>query len=224
MSGEELFLVCLRNGQESAWLEFVRRFHPLIASVVLRVARQWGQASPAVVDDLVQETYLKICADRSRLLQNFQPTHKDAVYGYVKIFTANLTQDYFKGLSAKKRGGSAATGSLEVEVGKDGPREPESATISLERNLLVGQIAACLDGVVSGPTGERDSRIFWLYYRSGLAASEIAALPTIGLSTNGVESTILRLTRIVRQKLTSPKQTESVKKGFIEGIRPSESL
>jgi RNA polymerase sigma-70 factor, ECF subfamily len=224
ISAEELFLTCLRGGEESAWLEFVRRFHHLIASVVLRAARQWGQGSPAVVDDLVQETYLKLCGDRVRLLQNFQPTHKDAAYGYVKIFTAHLAQDYFKSLRAKKRGGSATTSSLEVEGSKEGPREQEPGASMLERNLLIRQIATCLENAVSSPTGERDRRIFWLYYRAGLAASEIAALPTIGLSIKGVETTILRLTRIVRQKLISPKQADSPARESAEGIRPAESL
>jgi len=41
-------------------LEFVRRFHPLISTVVLRTTRNCGQLTPTLLDDLVQETYLKL--------------------------------------------------------------------------------------------------------------------------------------------------------------------
>lgn len=224
LSPEELLVACLRGGEESAWVEFVRRFQPLIARVALRVARQWGHASATIVDDLVQETYLKLCADRCRLLQNFQPAHKDAAYGYVKVFTANLTHDHFKASSAKKRGGTSTTGPLDAEARNDGPPEPESPHFIAERLLLVGQVAAFLKGAVCGSHGERDRRIFWLYYRAGLAASEIARLPTIGLTTKGVESTILRLTRIVRNELIPASRPEPQASEPIEGKRPAESL
>jgi RNA polymerase sigma-70 factor, ECF subfamily len=62
----ELVLCCLRTGGELARTEFVRRFQPLISRVAFRVTRQWGQACSSVIDDLVQETYLKLCADRFR--------------------------------------------------------------------------------------------------------------------------------------------------------------
>ena len=44
--------------------------------------------------------------------------------------------------------------------------------------------------------------MFWLYYRVGLTANAIAALPSIGLSMKGVESTILRLIRLLRQEIS----------------------
>ncbi len=96
LSAEELALTYFRSGDEKAWSEFVRRFHPLIARVVLRVARQWGETSPQAVDDLIQDTYLKICSERERLLGSFTSPHADAIYGFMKVFTANLVHDHFK--------------------------------------------------------------------------------------------------------------------------------
>jgi RNA polymerase sigma-70 factor (ECF subfamily) len=224
MSAEELLLACLRDGDESAWLEFIRRFNPLIASVVLRVARQWGQASPDVVDDLLQETYLKLCERRFYLLKQFRSGHQDAIFGFIKVFAANLAQDHFKAGHAQKRGGSAETSSLGVDVvaAEATRKEPEAAT--LDRSLLLGQVAACVKTVAAGANAERDCAIFWLYYRAGLPASAIASLPTVRLSTKGVESTILRLTRAVRQELTAPKQKDASTGKAVEGIRPAESL
>jgi RNA polymerase sigma-70 factor, ECF subfamily len=220
----DLVVHCLRTGEELAWIEFVRRFQPLIASVALRVARQWGQTSSSVVDDVVQETYLKLCTDRLRLLRNFKSSHKDAIYGYVKVFAANLAHDHFKASHAQKRGGAVETASMNDEAGAECTARMQPTDIILERNLLVGKVAACLEGIALGQTGDRDRRIFWLYYRAGLSASAIATLPTIGLSTKGVESTILRLTRAVRQRLTARIKQAPASSGASEGISSENSL
>jgi RNA polymerase sigma-70 factor, ECF subfamily len=223
VSSEELVLACLRKGDEEAWVEFVRRFQPLIASTVIRVARQWSDTSPDLIDDLVQETYLKLCSDRLRLLQNFKSRHEHAIYGYIKVFTTNLIHDHFKASHSKKRGGSALMTSVENEL-LDRSREPvRAAEAPLDRVLLIQQVDACLQAMTSGPTSHRDRMIFWLYYRAGLAASAIAALPTVGMSTKGVESTILRLTRRVREHFASEKRP-AFPGGTSEGIRSTESL
>ena len=47
----------------------------------------------------------------------------------------------------------------------------------------------------------RDRAIFWLYYKQGLSAKAIAGIRTIGLSVKGVESTIGRMVRLLRQKM-----------------------
>jgi RNA polymerase sigma-70 factor (ECF subfamily) len=222
-SPEDLALACFGSGDEAAWLEFVRRFNPLIARVVLRVARQWGEASPHVVDDLIQETYVKICSERKRLLQSFTSAHKDAIYGFIKVFAANLAHDHFRASRAEKRGGSIGNTvqSNDVDVAA-------SATLSrcsealFERKVLIRQIDACMKSLSSGPYAERDQRIFWLYYRVGLAASAIAELPSIGLTTKGVESTLLRLTRQIREQLVERVAPGTANR--TEGIRPTESL
>jgi len=159
------------------------------------------------------------------LLRSFQPLPEQAVFGYVKVFAANLAQDYFKASRAKKRGGSYTTDSLEVQTEKEGVQELRSTAAIVERKVLVDEVSACLDQIVmSSPSSQRDRRIFWLYYRAGLAASEIAALPTIRLNTKGVESTILRLSRMVRQRLAMSRQPDARTAGPIEGIGHTESL
>ena len=221
---DELVLVCLQAGDEQAWAEFVRRFHPLIARVVVRAARRWGEDSPQVIDDLVQDTYLKLCAERSHFLQNFKSAHKDAIYGYIKVFTANLVHDCLKASHSQKRGGATITTSIDDEEPSRSLMTSVPASATMDRTLLIQQVDACLQIVASGPSFERDRRIFWLYYRVGLTASAIAALPTIGLRTKGVESTLLRLTRQIRQRLSTRKEQESHGEISNEGIRPAESL
>jgi RNA polymerase sigma-70 factor (ECF subfamily) len=224
ISPEELVVACLQTGSEGAWREFVRRFQPLIATVALRIARRFGESSSEVVDDLVQETYLKLCSNNGSTLKDFRSTHPDAIFGFIKVFTANLAYDHFKASLAQKRGGKY------VCVPADDERHGQLLTSALNsaeqlnKKILVQEIAACLRAVDSGPNAKRDQRIFWLYYRTGLSASAIAALPGLGLNVKGVESTLLRLTRQVRERLVSEKLDPSETEGGAKGIRPAESL
>lgn len=223
ISAEELALICFRSGDELAWAEFVRRFQPLIASVAIRVARKWGDTSPQIVDELVQDTYLKLCAERTHLLEKFKPRHKDAAYGYIKVFTANLVHDRFKSSRAQKRGGRADTGSVDCDLATKGvPTQP--ILEALERKILLEKVAHCLEKVSSGQKAERDRQIFWLYYRVGLTASAIASLPTVGLGTKGVESIILRLTRAIRQELAARSQGGPSDSHNLEGMSPENSF
>jgi RNA polymerase sigma-70 factor, ECF subfamily len=222
LSAEELALTCFRGGDENAWSEFVRRFHPLIARIALRVSRQWGERSPQVLDDLVQDTYVKICSERERLLQTFTCSHADAIYGFIKVFTTNLVHDHFKASRAEKRGGASINNAIEITDVAPLVANSKGTEALFERNVLIQQVDACLKGLSSGSCSERDQRIFWLYYRAGLAASAIANLPSIGLTTKGVESALLRLTRQIRQRLVEKVNARGPH--GTKGIREAESL
>jgi RNA polymerase sigma-70 factor, ECF subfamily len=222
LSADELAIACFQVGDEPAWAEFVRRFHPLIAGVAFRVACKWGETSPQVIDDLVQDTFVKVCAERAHLLRNFRSSHKDAIYAYMKVFAANLAHDYFKAQKTRKRGGGNAAGAFTHKKDWDEFPDSKAAESAIERDLLIRQIDTCLKVIAAGPNSDRDRKIFWLYYRVGLSARAIAAFPAVGLTTKGVESTIARLTRQVREQLSGSIK-ESRLRGS-EGIGPEESF
>lgn len=217
LSAEDLVLACTETGDAAAWEEFVRRFHRLISTVVLRVSRRWGGSSPQLIDDLVQDTYLKLCADDCRLLRNFKPHHPDAFFGYLKVVTANLVHDHFKAKHSGKHGSGVAEVADEASISTAANSPSGSATArNSERRILLMELDTLLRELAQGPHWGRDQRVFWLYYRMGLTASAIAALPSIGLSTKGVESTILRLTRLLRQEMDASRRRpgEHEPKGF----------
>jgi RNA polymerase sigma-70 factor, ECF subfamily len=204
ISIEELVRRCAASSSPEAWEEFVRRFHRLIATVTLRTASRLGDASKQTVDDLIQETYLKLCADHFRILRSFEQQHPDAFTGYVKVVTANVVRDHFKSFHTKKRG----AGHLEqIEddfvpaAGEDSAGSPKS----IERAVLIQEITCHLDICLAGPDQERNRQIFWLHYRSGLSARAIADLPGIGLTTKGVESIIMRITKDLRERMVEPR-------------------
>jgi RNA polymerase sigma-70 factor (ECF subfamily) len=223
ISPAELIHICAESNDAQAWEEFVSRFHRPICLSVMRIARQCAEASRQIVDDLVQETYLKLCSNECRLLHDFALQHPDAISGYIKTIAANVVHDHFKSVYSQKRGAGKAQEAAE-EV------DPGSSTGSLgspgamERQILLKEIDQCLGNCSVGPDQERDRVIFWLYYQQGMSAKSIAALPTIGLTAKGVESAILRLTRLVREHILefrseSPAAQEASQKGF----RPAKS-
>src|SRR6516165_12566615 len=133
LSAEDLVRACSQTGDSAAWEEFVRRFHRLIATVALRVARRWGDFSPQAVDDLIQETYLKLCASNFRILRSFKSQHPDAFYGYLKVVTANLVHDHCKTAHSLKRG----SGTVEVTADPQITSQAGATAKSSERGILL---------------------------------------------------------------------------------------
>jgi RNA polymerase sigma-70 factor, ECF subfamily len=200
MSLEQLIQACAESGNAEAWEEFVRHFHSLIAAVVLRTSRRWGATSMSLVDDLIQETYLKLCADRKRLLAEFKPNHPDAFYGYLKVITANVVHDYFRAQHSHKRGLGQQEASIDEITGYTATARTERDG-DVHRDILLREVDSALCGGLSGDEQIRGRTIFWLYYRYGLTAPAIARLPSISLSVKGVESVLHRLTKMVREQL-----------------------
>jgi RNA polymerase sigma-70 factor (ECF subfamily) len=223
MSAEELIRACAELGDGAAWQEFVRRFHRPVSLSIVRTAYQWGVIPQQVVDDLVQETYLKLCADKCRLLRDFALQHPDAVTGYIKTIAVNVAHDHFKSFHSQKRGSGEIIQLLE-DVEPPAQSGDMGGQAAIEREVLLKQIDHYLETCSEGPDQERDRVIFWLYYQQGMSAKDIAALPTVGLTAKGVESAIFRLTRMVREQVAGLRYQASVSSQPGEkGFRPAES-
>lgn len=202
----------------------MRRFHRLIASVVLRTASRLGNASSQTVDDLIQEIYLKLCSDNFRLLRQFDQRYPDAFLGFVRVVAANVVRDHFKSSNTKKRGANQ-TGTITEDAQPAIREECTGSPRSMERAVLINEVERHLDLCISGTDRDRNAMVFWLYYRAGLSAGAIAAMPELGLTTKGVESLILRITRELRQRMTASQPGQSkVTRDPGEGILPSESF
>jgi RNA polymerase sigma-70 factor (ECF subfamily) len=221
-STEELVRACAEKANNEAWAEFIYRFRKLIAYVILRIARRYGETSGAHVDDLIQDTYLKVCSDNCRLLREFEPRHPDAFLGMLKVTAVNVAHDYFRARRSAKRG----SGISECELSDVDMFVPDSHSLepaNIEREILLREIDAILRGA-SSPANARDREIFWLHYRQGFTAKAIAAISTYKLTTKGVESILYRLTGYVRTRL-GKKGSDAGKLGVqSEDIRLSNTL
>jgi RNA polymerase sigma-70 factor, ECF subfamily len=101
----ELLRACAEGRDPAAWREFFARFHNVIASTVIRSCTSSGKTQPELVDDLIQDTYIKLCAQSCQALRQFTPDHPDAIFGYLPRVAHSVVLDYFRSKPAAKRGG-----------------------------------------------------------------------------------------------------------------------
>ncbi len=199
LSAQELVQLCLDHNQKAAWEEFVRRYQPPVACAVRRSVRRWVTPSPALVDDLVHDTYLKLFANDFRALREFDFQHENAVFGFLRTVASNVVMDHFRGKGSKKRGGLQEDVSLD-EAPSFVPASHNTVQ-KVDREITIREADEVLKSQSSDPNFVRDYCIFWLYYRHGFTAKAISQLPSIGLKVKGVESTLLRLTKLVRSRM-----------------------
>ena len=206
----ELIRACVESDRIEAWLEFVNRFRRPIGLSALRVAQRWSENPYGHVEDLIQETFLKLCADRCERLHRFAVHHPDSVEAYVRTVALNVAIDHFKALRSQKRGRGEVAQMHEL-------LEPRAHSSSLggpdaiQQSLLLREIDQHLQNGTSSPRKIRDRLIFWLHYQQGMSAEAIASVPAVGLNAKGVESALRRLTILVRKCVTAPPVEEKGK-------------
>ncbi len=96
LSCDELLRACADPENTEAWQELVRRFNTLITVTVWRVASRYGFSRSSIIEDLVQDTYTKICDKNFRLMRAFKSDHANACYGMIKTIARNVAIDYFR--------------------------------------------------------------------------------------------------------------------------------
>lgn len=205
MTIAQILDACLQSKDESAWVQFVARFQPLIAASIFRVTRRHGYSNPALVDDLIQETYLRLCKDNCRALRSFEARHEDAILAYLKVIATTVALDYFRARSTQKRRDEVESDGALPDVG--------ISSASIEQAALLEQ----LDQQLAVSETMRDRTIFWLHYLQGYTAKDIADVTSIGLTQKGVESCIYRLTKSLQVAVGRPS-------GFRTGEPPQNTL
>ena len=199
LSSDGLIKACVGSDSAAAWVEFIRRFQPLIAKVVGRTARRhWLHAPPHALDDLIQETYLKLCENQCRLLREFHSHHQDSFYGFLKVVAASVVLDHFKSERAQKRDASQTDSLSERDLL---PRPSATGPLSTENLVALNEIDGILRKLYKGETLVRNRAIFWLHYREGMTAQAIASIPWIKLNTKGVETALRRMTLLIQSHI-----------------------
>jgi RNA polymerase sigma-70 factor, ECF subfamily len=209
---QDVLRLCTEQSTAESWEELVNRTLPLLRGAIRRTCQRYGLNPAEVADDLLQEAYLKISANRGEILQKFVMEDAEAVYPYLKVVAVNLVTDYCRSKEAARRRASQ-TVPLQTEVMGAEPIGQTSKEI--EKTLLLGQIDHILVQHVRGPTAKRDRSVFWLYYRQGLTSKAIAAIPGVELSTKGVETLIFRLTKAVRTEIAVGRSNKAGTEGKV---------
>ena len=194
----ELLQLCLSTDGQEQWRELVCRTQPLIAGVIINTVRRWKQPAPSLVDDLIQDTYVKLFANERKALRSIKNEYENTIFGYLKVVASNVVRDHFRQPVNKAE---------EIELSDaalpPGPNDGERQEFLHKKK----QIQRILETLSSSETYRRDVAIFWFFYEQGYTAKEICLLPAIGLTVKGVEAVLFRLTRYVRGKL-EPEEPE----------------
>jgi RNA polymerase sigma factor (sigma-70 family) len=191
LSCDELLRHCADTENAEAWQEFICRFGHRINLVIFRTLRRYGETRREIIEELVQETYLKICLDDCRLLRNFEFRHENAFSGMVKVVARNVALDYLRKLP--KPGAIVDCEISEIEGFIRDPQPSQQAMV--ERNLQFDQF----DRILAEAFSQRDRDIFWLYWRQGFTAGEVADLKIFKsdkgdcLTEKGIESILHRM-------------------------------
>lgn len=187
--------------RQDLWVEFWHRFQPVIARTIRRrILRYTRWVDPDLVDNLVQETFLKILKDDCKVLRKFEFWHENAFPGFLKVMAANVVEDDIRKKNSEKEGGGQKLENVDDLLQQ--PSDRSGGVASMFNNLRMSEIEKCLQKRKADPNFDRDYRIFWLYFRNGCTALEISQLPDIGLkNVKGVESVLLRLVKWVIQCL-----------------------
>ena len=133
-------------------------------------------------------------------MRDFAVQCPEGIVGYLKRIAANATHDYFKHGHSQSAGGDqphVSTSDVEPEAGIEIHGSEEKIAFQLFLSEIDEHLKRCL----TGPDRERDRTIFWLYFRQGMSAREIASLPGIELSTKGVGSVIERMKHSIRDQI-----------------------
>jgi len=195
MTNRELLAECLETIAVEAWQEFVRRFEPIIASSVARIARQFDRFSVDLILDLTQDVYFKLCRDGFRLLRDLRITHEKALFAYLKLVAMSVAYDHFRKKRADLDAEEFCDDSAKLAV------HGEAASATAEEKILVQEVEEIVERITTGPNAERDRLVFWLHHREGLSGSEIAAIPVLKLTQKGVESVLHRIKVSLRNEL-----------------------
>jgi RNA polymerase sigma factor (sigma-70 family) len=197
LSCDELLRACADPENTEAWQELVRRFNPLITVTVRRVACRYSFSRSSIIEDLVQDTYTKICAKNFRLLRTFKSDHPNACYGMVKIIARNVAIDHFRSPYPDDPVGPNVD-PIDPEPPNPNPRS--TAMNELDRQIVLEQIDK-IGKILKKHCSQRDQDIFWLYYLQEFSAREIAELPNFKpLTIKGVESILYRVRQLICEK------------------------
>ena len=199
LPGNDLARLCCDAGNLAAWNEFVDRYQKPIALAVRRKAHKFGVLTPEVVDDLVQDIFLRLCADNCAILKKFVPKDPDSIVGYLVVVARNVAHDHFRATLAQRAGGDIRhidpdDGGLDFIAASDDPNK------SVERHLRMREIDSALRSLMPDPVTERDYTIFHMYFQQGFTAREIGGIRSFSLTIKGVEASIHRSVKLLRER------------------------
>jgi hypothetical protein len=178
------FVPNLIQDNVAAWKEFVRRYQPLIADTISNAVRQKGEDSPNLIEDLIHKVLLeyrkqfykipKFCLENDRLLS-----------ALIRDRATYIAEEHFRIKASLAR--------LNKVVQTRNSSNPD------DKEALIEEILRLFFQTCSKDSNfERNFKIFWLYFETGLTVQEISHWRGIELTVKGVQRVLFRITRQIR--------------------------
>jgi RNA polymerase sigma-70 factor (ECF subfamily) len=189
-----LLRCCLSERQSADWEGFMEAAQPIVAAAVLRTLGERTRSNRELADDLIQETFLRMCAADFRVLRNFRMNDANALRVYLKTVAASVVIDHFRSCAALKSGSGIPAANLDDVAARVSVVDRQFE--AFESRMMVAQVEKCL-----GKQDRRNRQIFWLYHLQEMKPKVIAALPDIAMTVDAIETVVYRVTRAVRECL-----------------------
>lgn len=186
---------CIEQDPE-AWAELIGAHRPLVLRVLVRTM---GPAGMAAADDLEQEVWGRLLANRCEALRSLLEAGQVNLPAFLSRTAINIALDHRRRMAVRQ---VVQPGPLDHLV--DPQEALEERYHRLERRQ---EIFEALEKVLAPPNGDRDRLIFRAHFLDGLSASEIARMG-VGLQPKGIETLLLRLVNRVRA-LVRPKNEDA---------------
>lgn len=186
----------LDSGDQAAWAELATRLRRSIRTAAFKRLHRSNRDAPLeLLEDLEQDTHVKLLDKNCKALRNLKWPHAEAIYPYVTVVATNVARDWIR----------------KHKTIPDPLDENKQVLLARHKAIDAGPLRKRIDEALFTQAGKphftRDRGIFWLYYRWEYTAAEIARLPSVNLPVKKVENILQRLMRVVRSRLgADPKK------------------
>ena len=186
LTDQQLLDGCV-SGDKASWERFVKQYSKLIYHSIYKTLRvNASPTDPEDINDLFQEMFASICADKCRKLRMFDPCKGVSLASWLRMIAVRMTIDHLR-----KRRSSASLEDLLTEPSQEGGQE----TYVDEESLR------CLSGVLQ-ELPDKDKLLIDLFYFKELPPEEIARILkiSIGAIYTRKNRVIEKIKQIARQR------------------------
>ena len=207
--------LCARQSKNlKAWREFYNRFDECIWLAIIRECKEKLSVRERsqfdqIVQDLVQDVYMRILEKDCKALRTFKGNHEHSVYLYLSTISKNVVRNHLIKMAAQKRPVVDKSIHEEQYISSDGRGVPVAERIPAYADTeepymledLENEIDSILDIYLKGKDRERNKIIFKMHFYEECSAEEIARQFNFGLSSKRIGNIISELKQILRKAL-----------------------
>lgn len=183
------------------WKEFQARFHKTILTSITRV--MWSRFRTDCLEeacDVAQDVYIRLLADKGRLLRSFKGETDLSVKSFLARVTVNIVSDHYRLQRADKR---QPADIISIEHARQQGRDlaGEGAELDVASILAWIDVERLMDSESDRRNAARNVLIFKLHYVDGFPVSEIAEFPAFGLKESAIHLVLQNMRTHLKKRM-----------------------